>query len=170
MIEIIKNNNNLNEFEINNTVTRVKALIINSNNQILLGHSYCEYQFPGGHVENNEELIPALIRELQEETGLIYDKKDIEPFALLKRYYENYPDKNTNTKIIIYYYIIKSDKIPNLNNTNYTEEEKDGNYKLRYIPLSIVENVLKENVLSCGDPQGIASEMLEVLNIYLKNV
>lgn len=170
MIEIIKNINNLDEIEINNVVTRVKALIINSNKQILLGHSYCEYQFPGGHVENNEELIPALIRELEEETGLIYEVNDIKPFALLKRYYKDYPVKDTNTKIIIYYYIINSDKIPNLKNTNYTEEEKDGNFKLRYVPLNIVESVLKENVLSCGDPQGIASEMLEVLNLYFKNV
>ena len=88
MIEIIKNKNNLSELEINNIVTRVKALIINSNNQILLGHSYCEYQFPGGHVENNEGFADALKRELKEETGLNYDVDNITPFVLLKRYYK----------------------------------------------------------------------------------
>ncbi len=170
MIEIIKNKNNLSELEINNIVTRVKALIINSNNQILLGHSYCEYQFPGGHVENNEEFVDALKRELKEETGLTYDVDNITPFVLLKRYYKEYPTKNENTKIIIYYYIIKSDEIPNLSNTNLTDEEKDGNFKLRYVPLDIVEDVLKENIESCGDAQGIAEEMLEVLKIYFQNV
>lgn len=170
MIEIIKNINNLSELEINNIVTRVKALIINSNNQILLGHSYCEYQFPGGHVENNEKLIPALKRELLEETGLIYDIDNITPFVLLNRYYKEYPTKEKNTKIIIYYYIIKSDEVPNLSKTHLTEEEKDGNFKLRYVPLDIVEDVLKENIESCGDPEGIAGEMLEVLKIYFQNV
>ena len=51
-----------------------------------------------------------------------------------------------------------------------TDEEKDGNFKLRYVPLDIVEDVLKENIESCGDAQGIAEEMLEVLKIYFQNV
>ena len=62
MIEIVKNKSNISEEEINNIITRVKALIITSDNKILLGHSFCEYQFPGGHVENNEALLPALKR------------------------------------------------------------------------------------------------------------
>ena len=64
MIEIIKNKFNIKEENINRTVVRVKALIINSKNEILLAHSYGEYQFPGGHVEANEELPFALHREL----------------------------------------------------------------------------------------------------------
>ena len=47
MIEIVKNKSNISEEEINNIITRVKALIITSDNKILLGHSFCEYQFPG---------------------------------------------------------------------------------------------------------------------------
>ena len=38
------------------------------------------------------------------------------------------------------------------------------------MPLDIVEDVLKENIESCGDAQGIAEEMLEVLKIYFQNV
>ena len=44
--------------------------IINSNNEILLGYSYHDYQFPGGHVEDGESLIEAMNRELLEETGI----------------------------------------------------------------------------------------------------
>ena len=57
MIEIIKNNINV-DYE--NIVTRVKAVIINSKNELLLGYSYYEYQFPGGHVEGGEDLNFAL--------------------------------------------------------------------------------------------------------------
>ena len=44
--------------------------------------------------------------------------------------------------------------------TNYTKEEKDGNFELRYIPLDELEYVLKENAKNYGDKKGITKEML----------
>lgn len=168
MIELVKNKNSLLDSEINNIITRVKALIITSDNKILLGHSHMEYQFPGGHIEAGENLLFGLKRELKEETGLEFDTSKLEPFVVLNSYYKDYPKIDENTKIIIYYYIIKDDRIPNLRNTQYTDEELDGNFSLRYIPLDIVIDVLKENVDICGDANGITMEMLEVLAYFLK--
>lgn len=168
MIEIIKNVNNISSLEVNNIITRVKALIVTSNKKILLGHSFCEYQFPGGHVENNEALLPALKRELLEETGLLYDTENLEVFARLTKYFKDYPKNGVNTKLEIYYYVIKDDRIPILSNTNYTDEEVDGNFSLRYIPLDIVKCVIKDNIKICGDAEGIAEEMLEVLDYFIK--
>lgn len=62
---INKNKSNIKESEVNNVITRVKALIITSNNKILLGHSHSEYQFPGGHIETGESLLLGLERELK---------------------------------------------------------------------------------------------------------
>lgn len=168
MIEIIKNKNNIGEEEINNVITRVKALIITSDNKILLGHSFCEYQFPGGHVENDEALLPALKRELEEETGLIFDTENLAPFAVLKKYFKDYPNEKVNTKLLIYYYVIKDDRIPILKNTDYTLEELDGNFSLRYVPLDIVKCVINDNINACGDGEGIAEEMLEILDCFFK--
>ena len=53
---IIHNKNNLKETDITEVVKRVKILIINSNNEILLGYSHNDYQFPSGHVEKGENL------------------------------------------------------------------------------------------------------------------
>ena len=106
MIELIKNKSNINESEINNIITRVKALIITSDNKILLGHSHSEYQFPGGHIESGESLLLGLERELKEETGLVFDTSNLEPFVVRNAYYKDYPKENINTKIIIYYFII----------------------------------------------------------------
>ena len=168
MIELIKNKNDIKEFDVNNVVTRVKALIITSDNRILLGHSHSEYQFPGGHVEANEDLLLGLQRELKEETGLEFDTSNLEPFAVRNSYYKDYPTENINTKIVIYYFIIKDDRIPDLKNTNYTEEEIDGNFSLRYIPLNIVNDVLNEKMDMSGDTNGITHEMLEVLEYFNK--
>lgn len=167
MITIIKNHNNLCESDITEVVTRVKAVIINSKNEVLLGHSHCEYQFPGGHVEEGEPLLPALKRELLEETGLEYDTDGLKPVGVAIGFHKDYPMVGKNRKTIIYYYEIKDDRIPDLSNTNYTEEELDGNFSLRYIPLKIVKEVLKDNVINCGDPSGIAGEMLEFFEQYL---
>ena len=168
MIELIKNKNDIKEFDVNNVVTRVKALIITSDNRILLGHSHSEYQFPGGHVEANEDLLLGLQRELKEETGLEFDTSNLEPFAVRNSYYKDYPTENINTKIVIYYFIIKDDRIPDLKNTSYTEEEIDGNFSLRYIPLNIVNDVLNEKMDMSGDTNGITHEMLEVLEHFNK--
>ena len=132
MIEIVKNKNNLLESDINNEVTRVKALIITSDNKILLGHSHCEYQFPGGHIEAGEDLLLGLRRELKEETGLEFDTSNLNPFVVRNSYYKDYPSENVNTKIVIYYYVINDDRVPDLKNTNYTLEELDGNFSLIY--------------------------------------
>lgn len=150
-------------------VKRVKALIISSNNKILLASNYKDYQFPGGHMEEDESYNEALNRELLEETGINFELKDnLTPDLKLYRYYENYHETKDNTILEINYFIIKSDKYIDINNLSLTKEEKDGDFSLTYINLLEFENLLKENVLINGDKFGIAEEMLEVFD-KLKN-
>ena len=98
----------------------------------------------------------------------MFHTSNLEPFVVRYAYYKDYPTENINTKIIIYYFIIKDDRVPDLINTNYTEEEIDGNFTLRYIPLNIVNEVLKEKIDMSGDTNGITHEMLEVLEYFNK--
>ena len=147
-------------------VKRVKVLIINSNNEVLLGYSHNNYQFPGGHVEEDESLIQTVNREILEETGMNLGINNIEPFACAIGYYKDWPSEGKNRKIEIYYYEIKTDEKPNLENTQYTENEKDGNFELRYIPLSDVEDVLIKNAAEYGDKRGIIREMIKLFDVY----
>lgn len=166
MKELITNKYNLKEEEMTEVVKRVKILIINSNNEILLGYSHNDYQFPGGHVEDNEELIETVNREIKEEMGIELNLNYIEPFARKSGYYKDWPEEGKNRKIEIYYYEVKTDEKPNLNNTSYTEHEKEGNFELRYIPLSKVEEELEKNINEYGDKKGIGKEMLELFKVY----
>lgn len=169
MKEIIDNRDNLKESDMNELVVRVKALILNSNNEILIAYSDNDYQFPGGHVEKNEELLDALKREIREETGIILDK--IEPILVYKKigYYKDHPRKNNNRKTEIYYYLIHSDLKPNLNNTSYTADEIKGNYRLSYYSLENALTILKRNIEVSGDKKGISRDMIDVINLTFFN-
>lgn len=166
MKEIITNKYNLKEGDMTEIVKRVKVLLINSNNEVLLGYSHNDYQFPGGHVEEGETLIQTVNREITEETGMELGIESLEPFACALGYYKDWPAEGKNRKIEIYYYEVKTDEKPNLEHTKYTENEKDGNFELRYINLGSIEEELKRNAEEFGDHNGIAREMLELFDLY----
>lgn len=155
------NDDNLNSKEIDEVVTRVKAIIINSNNEILLGYSHKTYQFPGGHLES-EDLNTGLERELKEELGV--DIKVVEkPFMEVIEYSSNYRNTGKNRENDIYYFIVNEDIKPDMANANLDENEIKGNYTPVYIPLNDVENILVCSISDNPINKMIVSEMLEVL-------
>ena len=164
---ILKNDYDLKEDDIDEVVKRVKLILRNSSDELLLGYSSNVYQFPGGHVEEGEDLIEALNREIEEEVGINLGINEIEPFAKRIAYYKDYPEVGNNRKIEIYYYEYKSDLKPDLSKTNYTQSELDGGFELRYFPIDIVKSEIADNRDKYGDIRGIATEMLEVLEEYL---
>lgn len=169
MKEIVVNKYNLKEEDVTEVVKRVKILIVNSKREVLLGYSHNEYQFPGGHVEEGESLEDAVRREIKEETGIVLDGEIHPAFALLSGYYKDWPSEGKNRKIEIYYYEIKTDIDYDLSNTDYTEDEKDGNFSLKRISLDNVEEELQNNINLYGDNKGIAKEMLDLFKIYKSN-
>lgn len=167
MEEKIINIENIKEEEVEETVTRVKAIILNSKNEILLGYSYGTYQFPGGHIEGNEELIPALNRELLEETGLDFDltSKDINPFYSIKHYSRNYRNLGHTRKNIIHYFLFYTDTPYDKENIHLDPIEKEGDFVLKYVDFNTVEELLKNSIPDNEINKIIVEEMLEVIDI-----
>lgn len=166
MKEIIHNSYNLKEEEINHVVSRVKILLINSKNEILLGYAHGIYQFIGGHVEENEPFIDSVIREAKEETGIDLQIDNIEPFLVIKHYRKDIPEVGKNRLSQIFYFIVNTDETIKLESTNYTDDEKEGNFDLRYIHLDNVDSILIENIPNNEQNKVIAQEMLDALNEY----
>lgn len=166
MKEIIYNEDNLKEEDIDELVIRTKGLIINSNNEITLGYSHKTYQFPGGHLEENESLEECLIREIKEETGIELNNYDIKPFFKTVYYTKNYHNSGKNRKNEIYFYIIKTDKVYNMDNSNLDDWEREGNYELRVMPLCDVENILINSIRDNPINEVIVGEMLEAIKEY----
>ena len=147
-------------------VIRTKALLINNDNQILLGYADGVYQFPGGHLKEGETLEECLKRELKEETGMDIDTSNMKPFLKLAHNYENYNGSNKNKRIEIYYYFIKSDLKYNLAETDYDDNEKLLNYQLERFNLEDVKHVLINNIDNNPINKYIVEEMLIALNEY----
>lgn len=159
MEKVIINENNLTDNDINEIETRVKAILINDDNEVLIGYSYNCYQFVGGHVEQGEDLLISLEREIKEEAGIDIYLENIKPEACYIKY-----NKEENKKIIIYYYIIRTNEEPHLECTNYTKEEKIGNFELRYIKLSDLKEEIINNKNKYPVAIPISEEMLAILD------
>lgn len=168
MKEIIYNYDYLSEEDITEVVVRIKVLLINNRN-ILLGNERSIYQFPGGHLEEGETFEECLKREIKEETGIDIENNEIEkPFMKVSYFNKDYPTKGVNRKSEIYYYAIKTSKTPNLDKVNYTENEKEGNFKLESIPLNKVINILKDNIPNNEKNKVITPDMIMAIEEYLK--
>lgn len=166
MKEIIFNHDNLSDNDIDEVVTRTKALLINDKDEITLGYSHKTYQFPGGHLEKNEELENCLIREIKEETGIKLKEIKEKPFVKIVYYSKNYRNSGKNRKNEIYYYIIKTNKVFNMDEASLDEWEQDGNYVVKVIPLKNVKKVLVDSIPDNPINKIIVEEMLNVLDEY----
>ncbi len=166
MKEILHNSDNLTEKEITEKVIRTKALLVNSNNEVLLGYCEKQYQFPGGHLEKGETLLECLKREVKEETGINIDTTGLSPIYVIKYYNKDYPDIGKNRSSEIYFYVIKTDEKYDLNETNYDDGELLNNFELRYLPLESIEEELSKTILDHPRNKWIVPEIIEIINEY----
>ena len=167
MKEIIYNYDYLKESDITEVVIRMKALIINNDN-IILGNESSILQFPGGHLENNETFEECLKREIMEETGIEITDNEIErPFMKVTYLNKNWPEMGKNRKSEIYYYLIKTNKEPDVTKVNYTEHEKQGNFKIDKIPLNSAIEIIRKNIPNNEKNKVIAPDMIMAIEEYL---
>ena len=125
MKEIIYNYDNLKDSDIDEISIRARGLIINSNNEILMCYSngLTHYEYPGGHLEENETLLDGLKREVEEETGIIIDETEITPLMSIKYYCKNYHNTGKNRLAEIHYFVINTDKLYDLSKTKLDKME-----------------------------------------------
>jgi len=145
MKKIVNNKDSLEEKDINNIIKRAKIVLINSNNEIILANALNTYFLVGGRVEENESDIETLKREMLEESGIILKEDNLKPFCSVIHLKKDYPEKDINTKYIANYYYLKIDDKIDYNKIKLTEEEKENNFKLSYVHIDKIIDILKEN-------------------------
>lgn len=167
MVERVFNSDNLTDKDIDEVIVRTKALIVNSKDEILLGYAHKTYQFPGGHLEENESLNECLKREIKEELGIDLEVINM-PFMKVTYYTRNYRSTGKNRKNEIYYFIINSDLEPDMSKANLDFNEIAGNYTPKYVSLNDIETVLISSIPDNPINEIIVNEMLEVIGEYRK--
>lgn len=167
----IINPNHINANKIEETVTRVKAFIFNGE-YIFLDKIDWGYMLPGGHVENGEDFDLALLREVEEETGIVLDKTDkITKFYQTEKYRINErTGKNRLNRIV--YYMVETSKNPNINGINLTDDEREHDLKVLRVHKNEFESTLIDAVNN-GTNEAfivIAKEMLEAYSVLKQEV
>ena len=152
MDTITINDHNLKDKDISVTSNKVRAVLL-SQNKVLVSNYSGVVLFPGGKIDKGETEEEAIIRELQEETGIIYDINQLDKVSMVKYYQANYPTRNSKTVnrlMTIKSYLGKYNGI-NINKTKRTKSEIEGNFKLELVniddlllPSKVSDNPRKE--------------------------
>lgn len=145
--EKIYNTDNLSIKDIDEKTTRARAIIINSNKEILMCYSNGRnhYELPGGHLGFGESLIEGLKRELLEETGIEIGEENVTPFYSIKYYCKNYHSTGKNRLVEIYYFLIYTDLTYDVSKIKLDKNETYENCECRYIDIGKLKSVLLEN-------------------------
>lgn len=168
MKTIVHNHDNLTYKDINDFTVRARALLINSKNEILMGYLDGTYQFPGGHVEEEENLSDTLYREVLEETGIRIEKKNYEPFYQINRFYKSLDRDGINRFKQFNYYIIYTDEKYDLSKRKLDQFEIDKNYELRYISLDNFIDELDRTIDDNKRNIRVYEDLKDVINYYFE--
>ena len=164
---IIINKDSLKKEDVEEKVIRVKALIINSSGKILIAHNNNTYQFPGGHLEDNESIDDCIVREIKEETGVSLEIKE-GPFLCISIYDNNYFGTGKKVLNSIYYYRFFTDMVPNFGETHYDELELATDFNLYYVNFFYLKDFLLKSIDNGTIDSNIGHEMLCVVDEYNK--
>ena len=119
----------------------VRAVIRNEINEVLLIQTNLgDYKFPGGGIEEGENELQALIREIREECG--FETKEINEhiFRIIEQK-EDKHDKNTKFVMNSNYYTCTIDNTI-IHSQSLDQYERDLEYKPVWIK---IEKAIKEN-------------------------
>ncbi len=167
-MNVIINDDCLKMDEIDGFKSKVRAILIDEENRVLVANYNQVILLPGGSVEEDENIECAITRELKEETGEIYNETDLTLFTQIDFFQKDYPKRDgmVQNRLLRTFYFIGDYKGVDLELQQLTENEKDNNFGLALIPLSELENVILEN--QNDNPRNVyfQREMLEVLKVY----
>ena len=113
---------------------KVRAVIKNDEGKYAITTESGKCIFPGGKLENNEDVFTAIKRELLEELGIEFLDSEIKREFVLETLYDDYYDFRIKKYIPRYtvttYFYIETSKEINLTRMNLTSDEINQEFKI----------------------------------------
>lgn len=153
-------------------VSKVRAIVINKQGRALLVKYAGLYMLPGGKIDEGENELQALKREILEESGIEINEDEAKEFLQITSYDKNYYDRKekkdinriTNTK----FYVVYTDQKIDDENKNLTESEKEKKQTIEFINLSIIPYLVETNKTDNRKKDNFDREILTVLKEFQK--
>ena len=171
-MSLIINESNLEQKDIQEHNEKVRVLLVDDNDNILVANYGQVYLLPGGSIDQGENLYQAALRELKEETGMEYNLAELEYLNTIEYYQKDYPKRNNSVynRLIKTNYLIARYKGIDLNCIELTEKERKDNFKLELVSLDDLEKLITNN--KNDNPRNIffQKELLTILEYYKKTL
>lgn len=171
MREVVFNKQNLLDENIQIFENKVKVILKNSKDELLVCKRNGVIHFIGGKMEKNETYQEAAAREIAEETGIVISTSDksLKPFFKMKQYQENYYNSGKNCLLSITYLLCNTDEKFDYNKRNLDEYESKEHFTLEYIPMNeFVEELDNNREIAKKDKREfIIDEMKYVFGEYI---
>jgi len=169
-MKLIINEDNLLLNEVQEFTTKVRAILVDEYNRILIANYGNVILLPGGKVDEGETESEAITRELSEELGKNYNFNELEFFVTLNYYQKYYPkiDGTFQNRLLKTHYFVGSYKGIDKDSRKLTEKEQKGDFRLELVSMEDLENMILKNVND--NPRNIyfQKELLSILTSYKK--
>lgn len=148
---ITYNDDNLSIEDIEDKITKARAVMINDNGQIYISLYSGTYLFPGGKIEAFENISQGAQREVKEETGIELDLSNQEPFLLVQQFIKKYPKRDTTNDLSnrlneTYYYLVHTNKDIDSAKMELMENELSNNFHTIQAGADEILLLLKNNI------------------------
>ena len=173
MKEIIINPEKLNKADLDEIRVKTRALVFNEKGEVLIQSYNNVFLLPGESEKNNESIITALMREINEEVGINTSSIDYEPFIQYNQFYSKYPKRDEKTFVSrvteTSYFICKNQvKERDIMRKSQLSSLEQGKLKSFWLPINEVENfILSNQDESKKNRKYLDKELITVINEYI---
>lgn len=128
---------------------KVRAVIKNDEGKYAITTESGKCIFPGGKLENNEDVFTAIKRELLEELGIEFLDSEIKREFVLETLYDDYYDFRIKKYIPRYtvttYFYIETSKEINLGRMNLTSDEINQEFEIFFVSKDELIKMINED-------------------------